>query len=75
MNIKLYRNMAGLKQDQLAALLGIDRSTVAKWETNKSNPRTDLLPKLAKTLNCTVDDLLAEQKQKNPLRIGEDEKV
>lgn len=38
--------------------------TIAKWETGKANPRADLLPKLAKALGCSVDDLFAESNQK-----------
>lgn len=51
-------------QSALAEELGVDRSTIAKWETGKANPRADLLPKLAKALGCSVDDLFAESNQK-----------
>lgn len=47
-----------ITQDELAKTLGVDRSTVAKWETGKSMPRAEMLPKLAECLGCTVDDLL-----------------
>lgn len=50
-------------QSALAEELGVDRSTIAKWETGKANPRADLLPKLAKVLGCSVDDLFAESNQ------------
>ena len=58
MNIDIKRVNAGLSQERLANLLKVDRSTVAKWETGKSMPRAELLPKIAKILCCTVDDLL-----------------
>lgn len=58
MNIDIKRVNAGLSQERLANLLKVDRSTVAKWETGKSMPRAELLPKIAKILGCTVDDLL-----------------
>lgn len=58
MNIDIKRVNAGLSQERLANLLKVDRSTVAKWETGKSMPRAVLLPKIAKILGCTVDDLL-----------------
>lgn len=58
MNIAIKRVNAGLSQERLANLLKVDRSTVAKWETGKSMPRAELLPKIAKILCCTVDDLL-----------------
>lgn len=58
MNIDIKRVNVGLSQERLANLLKVDRSTVAKWETGKSMPRAELLPKIAKILGCTVDDLL-----------------
>lgn len=52
------RKAALLSQEEMAGKLGVNRSTVAKWETGKSMPRAELLPKIAKILGCTVDDLL-----------------
>lgn len=60
------REQKGMSQAQLANTLGLDRSTIAKWETGTSMPRANLLPKLAELLGCTVDELLrtpAEEKQ------------
>lgn len=56
--IQMRREKIGLTQDQLAEKLGVDRSTVAKWETGKSHPRIFLLPKISVILGCTVDELL-----------------
>ena len=58
MNIKEAREKAGLTQQDLANELGVGQSTVAMWETQKSLPRTDKLPALAKILDCTIDELL-----------------
>lgn len=60
MNIKNMRNNMGMTQKMLADELQIAQSTVAMWETGENAPRTRILPKLAKTLNCTVDELLEE---------------
>ena len=49
-----------ITQDQLAKKLGVDRTTVTKWETGKSLPRSDVLRKLAGVLGCTIDDLLCK---------------
>lgn len=60
MKIKQLRKAAEIKQSELAEELGVDNSTVAKWETGAAKPRADKLPALAKILNCTVDQLLRE---------------
>lgn len=57
MRIAELRKAAGLTQDMLSKRLGVERTTVTKWETGESNPRTDKLPDIAKALNCTLDDL------------------
>ena len=61
MNIKEAREKAGLTQQDLANELGVGQSAVAMWETQKSLPRTDKLPALAKILGCTIDELLKKE--------------
>ena len=56
------RKKACVTQEQLAAQLSIDRSTVAKWETGESRPRADKFPELARILGCTIDALFDEGK-------------
>ena len=60
--IKALRERAGITQEAMAASFGIDRSAVAKWETGCAKPSADKLPKLAKLLGCTIDELYAEDK-------------
>ena len=62
-NIKEAREKAGFTQQDLADELGVSQSTVAMWETQKSLPRTDKLPALAKILGCTIDDLLKKEEE------------
>lgn len=59
--IKKFHNKAGLSQESVAAHVGVGRSAVAMWETGKTSPRAEALPKLATLLGCTVDELLTEQ--------------
>mgnify|MGYP004482803797 CR=1 FL=1 len=61
MNIKSLRMSKSLTQSELAKALRVGRTTVAMWETGKALPRSELLPKIALELNCTVDDLLKDQ--------------
>lgn len=60
-NIQSLRKKSGLRQAELALHLGVTQQAVAKWESGMSLPRADLLPKLASTLGCTVDELLRPQ--------------
>lgn len=55
------RKTANMTQDELAIKLGVDRSTVAKWETGDALPRAAMLPDIAATLKCSIDDLLCRE--------------
>lgn len=56
--LRKFRVARGLTQDELARLLGVNRTTVTQWETGTNHPRATMLVKLAKILRCSVDDLL-----------------
>ncbi len=46
-----------MSQAALAESLGVDNSTVAKWESGGVYPRAQLLPQIARILGCTIDEL------------------
>lgn len=60
-SIQNLRMQKGITQIQLASDLGVDKSTVAKWETGKAFPRADLLPKIADLLGCSIDQLFGRE--------------
>lgn len=62
--IKEERIKSGLTQAQLGRQIGVDQSAVHLWESGKTLPRASLLPKLARILGCTADDLLDVKKQR-----------
>lgn len=61
MNIRLYRERSGLRQVDLAKKLDVDQTAVSNWELGKTKPLRKYHKKLAKLLNCTVEELLAEE--------------
>lgn len=60
MAIKDMRERMNISQKVLADALSVDQSAVCLWETGKTMPRAKLLPKIAKILNCSVDELLSD---------------
>ena len=62
MKIKDFRMTKNLTQEEVADALGVQRTTVTMWETGKSVPRTELLPRLAELFGCTVDELFSEDR-------------
>ena len=53
-----FRDRTSLTQEKASELLGVERSTVAKWETGEALPRAEMLIKAADLYGTTVDDLL-----------------
>lgn len=51
------RRAAGLTQQEMADALGISRSMVAMIETGKAWPIASILPAMAETLGCNIDEL------------------
>lgn len=62
-NIHKLRKKRGISQEAVAMAMGVKQSTVSRWDSGKM-PHATRLPLLAKTLNCTVDELLADQEMK-----------
>ena len=58
--IKKIRLDNNLTQQQFADKLSISRSVVAKWEQDRGMPSLDLLKKISKTFDVSVEYLLGE---------------
>lgn len=58
MTIREIREKQGLTQEELAARVGVERSSISKYESGDRAPSLLVLRRLAETLHCTVDELL-----------------
>jgi transcriptional regulator with XRE-family HTH domain len=56
--IKELRNSMHISQQELADKLGVDRSTIGKYETNTRIPEVKMLIQLAKFFDVSTDFLL-----------------
>lgn len=56
-NIKQLRKDAGLRQEDMAAQLGVSRQTIIAIENDKYNPTLELAMKIAKLLGLSVEDI------------------
>lgn len=63
--LKLLRTSKKMSQQDVASLLGIERSTYGKYETGDSSPDYSKLVTLANFFNVTTDYLLSVQKEKD----------
>ncbi len=59
-NLKRFRTMKSMTQEQAAEALGVSTQTVSRWECNTSLPDVTLLPKIAALYCVTIDELYQE---------------
>lgn len=57
--IKEYREQLGMKQSELAALVGVRRETIVHLENGRYNPSLKLAMDIAKVFHTTVEEMFA----------------
>ena len=57
--LKEYREAKGIKQADLAELVGVRRETIVNLERGKYNPSLKLAMDIAKVFHVTVEDLFS----------------
>lgn len=58
MNLSEILKHKNVSQAQLARWCGVSRASVHYWITGENNPSYDMLLKICKALNCTMDELI-----------------
>lgn len=61
-NLYHFRSKANLSQQELADKCGVTRQAISAYELGSKTPSVETLILIAKTLNCTTDELLHESK-------------
>lgn len=56
--LALYRRQKKLNQTELAEKIGVTQKTVSTWEIGAYRPDRENIKKLAKILECPIEDLL-----------------
>lgn len=63
-NLKKYRDSHGLSQDQIASILGVDRSTISLYESGKREIPLAQLEKFTDLFAIELEDILEENAEK-----------
>lgn len=61
--IKELRKQAGLRQEDMAAALGVTRQTINAIENEKYNPTLELAMKLSRLLKTPVEEIFKLEDQ------------
>jgi transcriptional regulator with XRE-family HTH domain len=59
---KIRTNKTKLSQQEIADMLGLDRSTYINWENETSDIKSQYIPKLAEIFDIDIKDLFEDQK-------------
>lgn len=62
--LKKLRLSKNLTQAQLAKLVYVSRSAIAKWEQNRGFPNIDALQRISEIFEISIDELLSEKELK-----------
>ena len=55
--LKKYRQLAGLTQDELAALVNVRRETIVRLEKGKYNPSLKLPVSISRAVKTPIEDI------------------
>jgi len=67
MELRDYRDIAGITQETLGELVGVTRQTIAAWERNERQPSMQQVAKLAKILRVPLDVMLDSKVDLGPV--------
>jgi transcriptional regulator with XRE-family HTH domain len=73
--LKLLRKEKEWSQDALARMLETDGRQISRYETGKFLPSAEVIIKIAKLFNVSVDYLLFEDVTRKPLHFSDDELI
>lgn len=63
-NVASERVRIGLLQSQLAEMVGVDESTLRRWEQDISSAKAGNVLKLSEIFHCSTDYLLARTEER-----------
>lgn len=57
-NLKFLRENKNISRNKLSEMVGVNQTTIGRWETNEITPSIDNVEEVAKALNVELPDLL-----------------
>lgn len=59
-NLEYLRKQKGMSQNKLGELIGVNQTTVARWEKQEMAPSIDNVEEVANVLNVKLPDMLVK---------------
>lgn len=64
--IREYRARTGMKQEELAALVGVRRETIGNLENGRYNPSLALAWSIARVFGVAIEEIFTVHEEKRP---------
>ena len=58
MTLKRLRILQNVKQKDMLKTLNVSSGCLSQWESGKRQPSIEIIPQLAKILNCSIEELV-----------------
>ena len=71
MNLTELRKKKNISQEELAKALDISQGAVSAYETGRWEPSITTIKKMSTILDCTIDELLTDPKEKLEAKLNE----
>lgn len=68
--LKRLRQKSRLRQEDVATMVGVERSTVANWERGVKQPSLDTLLRLSEIFGVSLDELVGATRATTPLPLA-----
>lgn len=74
-NLKFLRENKGISKNKLGEMVGVNQSTIGRWEANEMAPSIDNVEEVANALNVPLPDMLIQDLTFDNAKPVEDENV
>ena len=58
--IKRFREQKNMQQKDLARFLNVSDKTISSWETNRTQPKMEMIEEMCKIFDCQKSDFLSD---------------
>lgn len=71
--IKAFRLLNSMDQKELADKLHVSNKTISSWESNRTQPKMEMIEEMCKVFNCKKSDFLSDSPDSHSIILSNDE--
>lgn len=71
--IKAFRLLNSMDQKELADKLHVSNKTISSWESNRTQPKMEMIEEMCKVFNCKKSDFLSDGPDSHSITLSSNE--